>query len=450
MKRYILIAGLIIALIASSNAQVPDWAKTYNHKKYPTSRYFLGVGIAKDKNEAIELARADVAKQIQIKIEQELESIESEFREGERAFIKSETSARTKSMVTETVTGIQVVETKQVKENFYVLAVLNRAQYLSGLEVQMDEILQKTEQLVSNARELTTQGKVFAAVNNYLDAQNTIPEFYTKSALYTALSAQKYPNLSQFTGPGIIAELRTVLANINLKLIEGANQRGQVGKPLPRAVLLQVVYQKNGQEIGVSNFPVVAQYLNGNIIQRLESNPDGKVAFQIVAVPTDAGGDRGSVCFKLDLNRLPEEMRNALSKSEIVVEYDLENVGLAFAVKVSPHDTQLVPSLASDLQQLIVTNGYSIAYDAPYYLESALTVVNQKEIPTPAGKQYLVEIRLRLNLRYTGNNTLLNSLEVSGKGLDTQSPQVAIEKAYRNARIGKEKLAAFLQSAAGK
>lgn len=442
---------LFLILVGSQTfAQVPEWAKTYNHKKYPASRYFLGVGVNKDQAAAVEAARADVAKQIQVRIESELESIESELKEGDRVYLKSEVNAKTKSMVTETIAGIQIGETQKVKDNYYVLAVLNKAQYLAGLETQMEDILQRTSQLVESARQLTKQGKILAAVNNYLDAQNIIPEFYTKCALYTTLSGARYPNQDQFTAPGILAELRATLAGITLRLVSGDNQEGIVGKPLPQPIVLRVGYQDANGDIGVGNFPVVAQYIGGNVIGRQTTAEDGAVTFNITAVPTDPGTNAGSVRFRLDIDRLPDIFKTEMQRGEVLVNYSLKTSNLVFSISVPARDAEMVPSLARDLQQMVINNGYAINATAPYCLEGTVAVVNQKEVPTPSGAQYLVEVRLRLNLRDSSTRQLLNSIEVSGKGLDTQSVQAAIEKAYRNARLNKEKLASFLQSAANR
>jgi len=446
--RKIFLIGLI--LLSQLLAQVPEWAKTYNHKKYPAARYFLGVGVAQDQAAAIELARADLAKQIQVRIESELESIESELQEGDRVSLKSQVTAKTKSVVTETIAGIQIVEKQKVKNNYYILAALNKAQYLAGLEVQMSEILEKTNQLISSARELSQQGRIQAAVNNFLDAQNIIPEFYTKSALYTALTGTRYPNHEQFTAPGILAELRAILSKISLQIISGEGQEGSAGKPLPAPIVLRVGYQTDSQMVGVANFPVVAQYQDGNVIQRLTSADDGQVVFNITAVATDPSSTRGRVRFRLDIDRLPEIFKSELQRGEVIVDYTLKTANLVFSINIPQRDAQLIPSLGTDLQQLVVNNGFAVSPTAPYCLEGTIAIVNQKEISTPAGAQYLVEVRLRLNLRENNSKQLLNSIEVSGKGLDTQSIQGAIDKAYRNARIGKEKLAAFLQSAANK
>ncbi|HRD17636.1 MAG TPA: LPP20 family lipoprotein, partial [Candidatus Marinimicrobia bacterium] len=271
-KIILVLAGLAIS---SASAQVPDWYKTNQHKKYPASRYFLGVAVADTKAEAIELARADVAKQIQVRIESELETIESEFREGDKNYLKAETTNRTKSIVAETVSGIEIAEVKEVKGKTYVLAVLNKEKYLSTLEIQMDEILMKSEQLIASARQMVADGRILNALNNFIDAQNTIPDFYTKSSLYTALSGRKYPNFNQFTGPGIVAEVREILAHIELKILSGNNQIAVAGQNLPTPIKVQVVYVRDGEIIGVAGFPVIARYDGGEIITKIETDPNG-------------------------------------------------------------------------------------------------------------------------------------------------------------------------------
>jgi len=104
--------------------------------------------IADDKTRAVELARADVAKQIRVKIESELETVEQEFSQDNSHSVQSEISSRTKSVVSETVAGIEIKETKKVRGTYYTLAVLNKQNYLAGLEKEMDDIFSATTQYI--------------------------------------------------------------------------------------------------------------------------------------------------------------------------------------------------------------------------------------------------------------------------------------------------------------
>ncbi len=443
-KTILLLAGFVIS---SAFGQIPDWYKTNQHKKYPASRYFLGVAVANNKTEAIELARADVAKQIQVRIESELETVESEFKDADKNYIKAETTSRTKSAVAETISGIEVAEVKEVKGQTYVLAVLNKERYLSGLEVQMAEILTKSEQLVTAARAMVADGRILNALNNFSDAQNTIPDFYTKSALYTALSGRKYPNVEQFTGPGIVAEVREILAHIELQIISGNNQQAVTGRNLPEPIKVKAVYVKDEEIVGVAGLTIVAKYASGELLAKKETAPNGTAEIICVATATDNAGQAGAINIALDLMKIPEKFRNALTRSEVQVNYTLTASNLAFAVEVRDKTNQRQTIIEEELVRQITANGYSHSANAPLLIQGTLAITTQKEIPSPAGTQYLVEAQLQLRLLDRQTSNVLAALDINAKGLDMQSAAGAVAKASRNLKIPANKFAAFMQNA---
>ncbi|MBL7135205.1 MAG: LPP20 family lipoprotein [Candidatus Marinimicrobia bacterium] len=446
----IFILGMFFLLnFTSVFAQVPEWAKTNQHKKYPSSNFFLGVGIADNKTEAIELARADVAKQIRVKIESELETIESEFREGDKGYITSEVKSQTKSVVSETIAGIEIAKVKKVKGKYYILAVLNKSKYLSGIEVEMGEILTETEQLVGSARKLSSEGKIFASVENYIDAQNCIPEFYTKGALYTALSGKKYPVIEQFTGPGILAEMRDLFSHIELTAVSGENQKGKSGTVLSMPLVVKVFYESETREkIGVDRFPVLAKYDNGELIAKKETNSDGFAEFRVVAVPTDDIGKNGAVIISLNMARLPDIFKDLISKSEIFIHYFFEIEPLDFFIHIVDKSGSRYKNIEDKFAGLVSENGYSVSDDAPFVIEGNVAVFNEKEIDSPMGKQFYVESVVKLSLIDRSDGKTIASFKAKGKGLNEGSRQAAVEKSHKNLKISKKKFAAFLQSAA--
>lgn len=453
MQKQILtkISLILIACLGSfAIAQVPDWYKTNQHKKYPASRYLLGVAVASDKTEAIELARADVAKQIQVRIESELETVESEFREGDKNILKAETTSRTKSAVLETIAGIEIAEIKEVKGKTYALAVLNKEKYLTGLEAQMDEILTKSAQLVATARTMVAGGRILNALENYIDAQNTIPDFYTKSGLYTALTGRKYPNYEKFTGPGLIAEVRNILSRIELQILTGNNQTAITGSNLPIALKVKVAYVSDGKSVGVASLVVSAKYASGDPIAKKETAADGTAEFICVATPTDNIGKTGAIKIALDLIKIPEQFRDALSRSEVQFNYSLTASDLAFAVEVREKSGARQTPVEDELVRLIAANGYTHSADAPFLVQGTLIVTAQKQIPSPAGNQHYVEAQLQLRLLEKSTGTVLAALDINAKGLDLQSAEGAIAKAARNLKIPANKFAAFLQTANNK
>jgi hypothetical protein len=80
-------------------------------------------------------------------------------------------------------------------------------------------------------------------------------------------------------------------------------------------------------------------------------------------------------------------------------------------------------------------------------IQGALAITTQKEIPSPAGTQYLVEAQLQLRLLDRQTYNVLAALDINAKGLDMQSAAGAVAKASRNLKIPANKFAAFMQNA---
>ncbi len=454
LKRYFNSFMTIVVLVLLGNCsttvatKIPDWVSSYQHPKYPADRFFLGVGISDDKTVATELARADVAKQIRVRIESELNTMESEIRQDARIRNFSEVTSLTKSVADETIAGMEIAESVQLQGQFYVLAVLNKARYLEGLGVEMDRILQETDQLLQAARKAAGEGGLFTAIRNYADAQGKIPEYYARSALYTALSGERYPNPSRTTTAGIEGELREMLSRVELKMLSGNQQQARAGRVLDAPLVVKAVqHTEKGEEVGIRQFPLRARYENGETIAAKETGLDGIAAFPVTATPTDGIGNSGAVKIGLNLEKLPKSLMGVIPKSEIMFYYTLEKEDITFTVNIVDKSGSQFTDVEKMVSALISENGYTVAAAAALVIEGNLAVTRDQEIESPAGKQFYVEsaVSLRLVDKPTGN--ILATAKGKGKGLDSVSRPEAVRKAYENIRFSKQEFAAFLQSA---
>jgi len=423
-------------------AQAPKWAETNSHTNYPTSKYLLGVGISDDKTQAVELARADVAKQIQVKIESELETMEQEIGTDDKHSVRSEITSRTKSVVSETVAGIEIKETTRVKGKYYALAVLNKQNYLAGLEQNMNDISSATAQYIQSARDLIRQGNVFTALENYFSAQSEIPEFYVKRSLYTALSGKNYGNTNTLSPADILAEIRTLFSGIHVEIIGGDNQIGQIGTVLKEPVIAKIYYlDETGQEFGLRQFPLVVKYTYGEIIGKPKTDDGGSVSLKVVASPG------GTVVFIPDFKTIPDRFSDDLPKIQAVANYTVLSSNIAVSINILNVSGQPDPELNKTVSGLVNENGYKTDSSAPLLIQGQTTISDEKIINSPAGKQYFIETELRLSLIDINSGVQLASVTGSGKGLVIGSRDKAILKASENIVFTKSKFATFLQAA---
>jgi len=423
-------------------AQAPKWAETNSHKNYPTSKYLLGVGISDDKTQAVELARADVAKQIQVKIESVLETMEQEIGTDDKHSVRSEITSRTKSVVSETMAGIEIKETTRVKGKYYALAVLNKQNYLAGLEQNMNDISSATAQYIQSARDLIRQGNVFTALENYFSAQSEIPEFYIKRSLYTALSGKNYGSTNTLSPAAILAEIRSLLSGIHIKIVSGDNQSERMGAVLREPVIAKVYYlDESGQEFGLRQFPVIVKYTNGEIIGKPKTDAGGSVSSKVVASPG------GTVVFIPDFKTIPDRFSDELQKIQVVANYSILSSNITVSINILNVSGQPDPELNKIVSGLVNENGYKSDSSAPLLIQGQTTISDEKIINSPAGKQYFIEMELRLSLIDKISGVQLASIAGSGKGLAIGSRDQAILKASENIVFTKSKFAVFLQAA---
>jgi len=438
VQKILLASFLLYAVVF---AQAPKWAETNSHKNYPPSKYLLGVGIADEKTRAVELARADVAKQIQVKIESELETMEKETASGLNRTFQSEITSRTKSVVSETVAGIEIKETKRVKKTYYALAVLNKQNYLRGLQQEMDDISSAADQYIQSARELIRRGDLFAALDNYIAAQDEIAGLYVKRSLYTALSSKNY-SIGALSPAEVQTEVRALLSGINLKITDGDNQTGQIGAQLKEPVSARIYYSgDDGQEYGLRQFPVIVKYGSGETIGKLNSDEKGAVSVTVVTSPD------GSVIFTPDFGKIPERFRGNIPKIHAMAHYNIQSSNVAVAVNILNISGQTDPALNKKVSGLINENGYKIDPSASLLIKGKTLISNKRVINSLAGKQYFIELELRLALINQDSGAQLAAVTGSGKGLAVGSRDAAVLKAAENIKFQKSKFAAFLQIA---
>ena len=440
---------LVLSLLCGcALAQVPKWAENNNHKKYPVSEYLLGVGIADNKTDAVERARADVAKQIQVKIESELETMEQEISSGDRSTIHAEVTFKTKSVVSETITGIEIVESVNVKGKYYALAVLNKQNYISGLEQEMDNILAESSQYNQSAREMVSRGSIFNALDNFISAKNTIPDFYIKRGLYTALTGRHYGSKNTESVASILSEIRTILAGINIKIINGDNQSSGLGKTLPSPIVAKVYYLDEHQnEVGLKWYPVITKYDNGETIAKIGSADDGTLSINVIATPTGSSASTGSVLFTLGLSNLPDIFRDDVSKIQTSASYSIKTAGLVFITEIKDINGLTSPALEKIVDSWVTKNGYRIDPAAALVIQGTTAINNEKTVDSPAGKQYFIDLGLDLILFDKKSSSQLSSVSGNGRGMVLGSREKAIQKAYENISVTKSKFAAFLQAA---
>lgn len=429
--------------------QVPKWFQSTRHPDYPAERYLIGIGISESREAAVELARADVAKQIRVQIESELKTVESEFQGEHSDYLRSEVTSTTKSVVTETVAGIEIAIVEKVKNNNYALAVLNKHNFLSSLKTELQKIIKDTQNYMNAARSLAREGQILGSIDNYLDAQNTITLIYPKRALYTALSGETITLPAELYASAILSEIRKLLSRLQIEPVSGNGQTATPGRELNEPLVARVFYRtEENKAVGVYWYPVIVRYANGEVIKRFSSGNDGLVSINVIATPTGTTGESGSVDFEMGSQKLPDALRENLSATAATFKYFLETVTLTFAIEISTPSDEARQVISDQVTSWITGAGHAIQKGSRNSINCSLNIAKEKSINLPAGTQHYIESQLDMTLIDGSNGNKLASIRASGKGIALNNRDEAILNSCRKLNVSKGNFSAFLQKAA--
>ncbi|HMA61307.1 MAG TPA: LPP20 family lipoprotein [bacterium] len=435
---------LLTVLSAVVFAKVPDWV-TGEHYKFPSQQYFTGVGIAETRDQAVERARADLIKQIKVTIESELTTEEREEATGKTREVSSSVVSKTKSSVDATVAGIEIGDLEESDNKFYALAVLNKNNYFQSIRSEIDRILEESDNLLTAARKNVKDGQILNAFENFKKASALVEDYAPKNELLVSLTGMNYREEEVISSPQVITEMRNIITKLDLEMLSGNSQTAASGQYLPEDVKIKVVYNGDSGLVGVNNFPVLARYKNGDPIEEKRTQSDGSVGFRIKAVATGMTGNNGSVEIQLAPDILPAEMRDMLSRSKVEVNYKIETPDLKFAL--TNQGQSEYAALTGKIKNIVTSSGFEIDSQAPFLIKIDHEIVNEREISSPFGTQYLVEVDVNFNLLNKKSGDVLSSYSIQGKGLSKKSKSDARNIALQRIRIKRDEFVSFLNKA---
>jgi len=432
--KYIVIVSLVMS--TSLIAKVPKWVKKNEHPDYPKSEYFIGIGISETRGQAEDLARANLIKEISVKIESEMENIEQETIKNGKVKSLSQMKQKLNSIVSADLVGVQIVKMKKEKKKYYALAALSKLQYLTSLELKIDELGGRIQGLINDSNNLQEEGFLLTAIKNYEDCFDLLDDYVEKSTLYTALTMRPFSALDDIDSTKIEMSIRRILTNTSLLVYRGQGQSGISGTKLPETVVVKALYKTPlHKEVPVQNLPIIIRYENGEKIDKLLTGTDGKISLNITAVPTDETTGEGRVIFQSGFEGVKRE-----KAPEVSLTYDVETNNITFKVKVDNS------ALDKKISTLIAENGYSISERGDFLVTATSAVTDENEVETPFGNMYMIKVNATINLTEKKSGKTIASMEA--KGVATEKTTAKAEKnALARIKIVKKDFMAFLAKA---
>lgn len=426
MERKFLASLLLLFFGVSVVAQTPSWV-TNPQKLYPNSEYITGVGIDPDLAAAKAKAKAEIASQIQTTIQSEITDIEQEITVEGSSTIRSDFTQQIREITNVSVSGVTYPKQDERGDKFYVLAVLDKAQYLQDLSMELQTKLSALQDLHSSIQSQLENGGIYTALENYDKLTTKLNEYLGLRSIYNAVSSSSYPDALSFSLNSVWTDIISLIRSIELQVASGKNQTAKPGEKLADPVVVKVTYQSGEKIIPVAGIELRFENSDGSEIAEIETNNKGLAQVSPKAIPGDAP-DEGVVQVTFAPNRFPSLRKNLRVKS-LTIPYSIEQPSYTFQLEVTgaAADNE---ALKKSLQQALAKLGYTISSDAPAKLKAEVEITNTREVKGFAGTQHMAEAQATVKLMAVASGDLLGQAQFTGRGMSTDSADAAQSMAY--------------------
>lgn len=251
--------------------ELPEWVK--NRTCPPTD--YCGVGSGQNLEAAEQVARANLIKGIEVKIESIVHSYIDRKQNGKNEEITSEFIAESSSYATQNLPDIQIVKTHNKGNQFFAQAQLRRAVVDSLIEEKGQQSRRDVENRVRYGDDQLNSKHIISALEEYGKALNTVRTAPRRYMVTKHEEGHSWPIV-------IERKITKIKNDLEVKAIHGNEQDGTYGDSLADSLVVQVHYQGNP----LDSFPFWVTYKHGT---GQLMNPSGEKG-QEVSVSTNENG----------------------------------------------------------------------------------------------------------------------------------------------------------------
>ena len=441
-----IIVSSILSISLVFAAGEPTWFATGKLPQYSIRYNFVGVGEGITFSAAQTAAQVAIAAQLEVTVASTIEMHTTAIETENSSYFRDTFKQSTESTINQSVKGIEVVKKQKSNGKYYVFAVLNKTQYMNSLKVELDQLWAKISSYVIDARGFTKEGRIFPALENYMDVQEFIPRFYTKKAFYDALSSIPFRISQDITMGNVLTEMRDILSGVKIEIESGNKQSALIGGPLPNPLVFNVYLKQKQNKIPIPGMPLIIKYEDGKVVERVTTDEDGNIESYVTANPTGKKG--GKVFARPNLTGLPAFYKGYLKNAEASATYKItDSPPIAFTLTVVDEEGTRLNKVEDKLTKSIEKMGYSVGPDAELALDGNVTIIDEKEVDGKSGRQYLVTAELDMFMVVKMNGEKVASFDAKGKGLSKKNIKDANKKAFQKLKLSKKNLAGMLSEA---
>jgi hypothetical protein len=444
---FAIVLGVQLFTDAVVVAQIPQWALTHKHHKYPTEEYILGVGYGtgeKPGETAKRLAQSDIATQVRVKVQTEIKNVQQTYELNQNQETYADFKIKSTSIVDEELTGAEIVETSMDSSTntMYALAVLNKSKFAGGIAAELLAGWNQAAELHAGAQDFLRQGRLNETVQNLLEARTITMNLLPKQALYDAVAVT--PQLGQPSlGPSALtSSIRDALSKVRIEKKSGDNQKGKIGEKFPEPFVVQVSITGNEKPVHAAGVAVAFVNVSGEPIGEAIADANGVAAFSAQV--------RGSIGLqvraRLSLPSTGREFASNLNSSSVLFTCAVLDAEVAFAVKIELPVAGANDVLRSVVSSAVTQVGYHIVDMSRFVLKVQFQSAPPTLIDGMGGTLFSVSSDMTIVLADNVSNRLLGSMAAKSKGV-AKTREDALVKAARDLKINEQELVSLLERA---
>jgi len=262
----------------------PRWVDTP-----PSSQeFFYGVGAApatgypaEDRQKADYAARVDIASQLKIKISSVVADLMQYKQTSAGKKTREEYSAEYSQKISAIVDTTALEGSKIVQrwhdpqtDTYYSLASMSRLQFRARIKKQIENAQKLARDKYRYGSEAQRAGNITAALRYYADALNEL-EVLQDIPFEVDLDGD---GTKEYFRPEVERRIEGIVSGLQI-LTKNNNQKGKVGKPLPRPLVARVLYRG----LPVKDMPLVFMFVRGQgqLDERAETNSEGEASSKV-------------------------------------------------------------------------------------------------------------------------------------------------------------------------
>lgn len=421
------------------SAQVPGWYSTHTHPNYPPQEYLIGIGSGSGPNgtdAAKKSALSDIVSQLRVQVQSEMRSVTESFSVNDDEQIYSDFKRKSRTMVSDEVTGAEIAETVTDKGTgtVYLLMVLDRERYSAGLRTQLESGWKQATDLRNASAGFFAKGKLNEAVQSIGQIKQVIAPLFAQQVLHNAAAGAPYSSPSVFNPAALQNDIRTFLSQVVLVKKSGDAQTGKIGKKL--AAPLTVSVTANG--VPVSG--VTVQFFTDakNVLGESITDENGMASFMTV-IRSGPG-----VKARLALQGVGREFEQNLTSTAAMFTWTAQASDKAFAVSINTKNPKLEQTISSKLSAAISQIGYTVVTMSPYTITVDISTGVPSTIDGMAGTLYNVTVTATVSVKDNTQSAVLGTETFSAKGVGS-SEQDAVLKGAAGLKFDQSVLSELLQ-----